>query len=261
MRAPRWLGAAVAAAAIVGACTDAGTSPNAVVAIAFDTLPYPAVVASDTMRDSLGKAAPFHAIAYNSNGAAIVSPNIRYLALDTGVLIDAQGYFVANTRTSGSVRVVATASGLQSVTKTVQVTRAPSKLAITTKASDTLKYALPDVASTNVMPLTVKLTGDSSGVALPVTGFLVSWQVTYRGAVIPKSDTTIVSLFDDVNHASLLDTTSTDGSAGRKLRVRSNNLPSAADSFVVFATAKYRGAVVAGSPAKFVIHFRPKSAR
>ena len=60
---------------------------------------------------------------------------------------------------------------------------------------------------------------------------------------------------------SLVDTTGTDGTAARTLRIRSNALPSSADSFVVYASTRYRGAAVAGSPVKFVIHFRPKPAR
>ncbi len=254
--------AATFAGATAVACTDVGTAPNAVVAIAFDSLPYPAVVARDTMRDSLGRAAALHAVAYNGSGDVIENPSVRYLALDTGVVIDAKGYLIANTRTSGTVRVVATASGLQSLTRTILVTRAPTKLAATSKASDTLKYALPDVASANVTaPLAVVLTGDSAGTARPVAGFLVSYQVTFRGSVVPASDTTLVSLFDDANRVGGLDTTAADGAASRKLRIRSTLLPSTADSFVVFATAKYRGAGVAGSPVRFVIHFRPKTAR
>lgn len=257
-RAPRWVAAALVAAAVAGACADVGTSPDAIVAIAFDTLPYPVVVAGDTMRDSLGRAAPLRAVAYNVAGGVIASPAVRYIALDTGVIIDAQGYLVANTRTSGTVRVVAAASAMQSLTKTVIVTRAPTLLAITGGAADTLKYALPDAVSNVSSALAVKLTRDSSGTALPVPGFLVTWRVTYHGVTVAASDTTLASLWNDASHPSLMDTTAGDGAASRKLRIRSNNLPSAADSFVVFATTRYLGAVVAGSPARFVIHFRPK---
>ncbi|MEK6612844.1 MAG: hypothetical protein AABZ29_08660 [Gemmatimonadota bacterium] len=260
-RVPCWVAAAVAAAAAAGACSDVGTSPDAIVALAFDTLPYPAVVAGDTMRDSMGRAAPLRAVAYNADGDVIANPALRYLALDTGVLIDAAGYLVATTRTSGSVRVVAAASALQSLTRTVIVTRAPSLFAVSGSATDTVKYALPDLPTNVSKAMTVKLTRDSAGTTLGVPGFLVSWQVTFHGVTVERSDTTLASLWDDARHTSLLDTTFTDGTAARMLRIRSNTLPSSADSFVVFATARHRGAVVAGSPARFVIHFRPKSAR
>lgn len=256
-RSPWWVAAAFVVAAAAGSCTNVGTAPNAIVALAFDTLPYPSVVAGDTLRDSLGRAAPLHALAYNSDGALIANPALQYLALDSGVDIDAHGYLVATTRTSGTVRVVAVAASLQSLTKTLIVTRAPSLFAASGSAADTVKYTIPDSAS-NVSPaLTVKLTRDSAGVAVGVPGFLVSWQVTFHGAIRAKNDT-IASLWDDAKHTSVLDTTSADGTASRTLRIWSNALPATKDSFVVFATTGYPGRPVAGSPARFVIHFRPK---
>lgn len=259
-RAPRWVAAAFVAAAWAGACTTAGTAPDGIVAIAFDTLPYPSVVAGDTMRDSLGKAAALHALAYNASGSLISNPSLHYIALDTGVDIDANGYLVATTRIGGTVRVVAASSGLQSLARTIVITHAPTKVAITNAAVDTVKYALPDAATNVSKALTVKLTRDSAGSTVAVPGFLVSWQLTYHGQTIAKSDTTIASVWDDgsTRKTSLLDTTSSDGTASRVVRVRSNALPASIDSFVAYATTRYRGAVVAGSPAKFVIHFRPK---
>jgi hypothetical protein len=95
---------------------------------------------------------------------------------------------------------------------------------------------------------------------VPVPGFLVSWLVMFQNKAIAKSDTTVASLWDDAGtrRISVVDTTASDGTAARVLRIRSTNLPTTADSFQVYATARYRGAVVAGSPVKFVIHFRPK---
>ncbi|MHB0961908.1 MAG: hypothetical protein ACYC5V_01740 [Gemmatimonadaceae bacterium] len=261
-RAPRWVAAAVVAAAWVGACSDVGTSPDGIVALAFDSLPYPSVVARDTMRDSTGRAAPLRAVAYNANGDVIAEPAVRYIVLDTGVVISSQNYLIATTRTSGTVRVVAAAASLQSLQRTVIVTREPDTLAASGATADTLRYALPD-ASTNVSKaMTVRLTRDSSG-TLNVPGFLVSWLVTFRGQTVLKSDTTLASLWEDASsrRVSLVDTTGTDGTAARTLRIRSSALPSTADSFVVFASTRYRGAPVAGSPVKFVIHFRPKSER
>ncbi len=262
--APRWVAAAVVAAAWVGACSDVGTAPDGIVALAFDSLPYPSVVARDTMRDSTGHSAPLRAVAYNADGDVIAEPAVRYIVLDTGVVISSQGYLIATTRTSGTVRVVAAAASLQSLQKTVTVTHAPDTLAASGATSDTLIYESPDVASKNVSKaMTVKLTRDSLGTALNVPGFLVSWLVTFRGQTILKSDTTIASLWEDPTsrRVSLVDTTGADGTAARTLRIRSNALPSTADSFVVYASTRCRGEPVAGSPVKFVIHFRPKSER
>ena len=260
-RAPRWAAAAVVAAAWVGACTDVGTAPDAIVAIAFDSLPYPSVVAGDTMRDSAGRAAPLTAVAYNTSGSVIANPSIRYLSLDTGVDIGPQGYLVATTRTGGTVRVVAAAATLQSLTRTVVVTHPPTLLAASGATDSTLKYDSPDRPTNVGPPMTVKLTRDSAGVSVGVPGFLVSWQATFHGTVVAKADTT-ASFWTDASArvASAVDTTAADGTAARSLRIRTNTLP-ATDSFFVYASVKYRGAAVAGSPVKFVIHFRPKAAR
>ncbi|MBM3907161.1 MAG: hypothetical protein FJ363_03670 [Gemmatimonadetes bacterium] len=260
-RAPAWAAVAVVMAGLVGACTEVGTAPDGIVALAFDTLPYPSVVAGDTLRDSTGKASPLRAIAYNADGDRIAEPAIRFIALDTGVDISSQGHLIATTRTSGTVRVVATAASLQSLQKTVTVTRAPSAFGVSGSAADTLRYALPDAATNVSKTMAVKLTRDSAGTTVGVPGFLVSWRLTFRGQTIAPGDTTLASLWDDARKVSVVDTTSTDGGAGRALRVRANALPASADSFVVYASARYRGAPVAGSPVKFVIHFRPKTAR
>jgi hypothetical protein len=260
-RAPRWVAAVFVAAALLGACTEVGTAPDGIVALAFDTLPYPSVVAGDTLRDSTGRATPLRAVAYNADGDIIAEPAVRYIALDTGVDITSQGYLIATTRTSGTVRVVAAAASLQSLQKTVIVTRAPSAFAASGATADTLKYALPDVPSNVSKTMTVKLTRDSAGTALGVPGYLVSWLVTFRGQPVAPSDTTLASLWDDNRKVSIVDTTGGDGAAARLLRIRSNSLPSSADSFVVYASVRHRGAPVAGSPVKFVIHFRPKTAR
>ena len=259
-RAPVWVAATVVAAAVVGACSGASTAPDGIVSLSFDTLPYPSIVAGDTMRDSLGHAAPLNAVAYNASGAIIANPAVRYFVLDTGVDVSATGYLIATTRTSGAVRVIAAASALQSLPRTITVTRAPDRLVVSGTPPDTLKYALPDVASNVSQPMAVKLTRDSAGTAVAVPGFLVTWALTFHGQTVAKTDTTLASVWDDASsrHTSLVDTTGSDGTASRVLRIRANNLPSAADSFLVYATTRYHGVPVAGSPVKFVIHFRPK---
>jgi len=263
-RVPRWVAGAFVAAACIGACTDVGTAPDAIVSLAFDTLPYPSVVATDTMRDSTGKIAPLSAVAYNSAGDVIANPSVRYLALDSGVDITPQGYLIATTRTGGTVRVVAAAATLQSLQKTVIITHAPKAFAAGSATADTVHYTAPDTAAKNVSKaMTVKLTRDSAGTTVGVPGFLVSWQVTFQGRTIATADTTISSLWDDATSrkVSVVDTTGNDGASARTLRIRSNHLPVVQDSFLVSANVRYRGTVVAGSPVRFVIHFLPKTAR
>lgn len=248
----------VAAAAAAGGCTDVGTNPNLAVAIEFDTLPFPAVVAGDTLRDSLGRAAPLHALAFNSSGALIANAPVQYIALDTGVTIDAGGHVVASAR-SGSVRIVGTVNGVQSISQSLQIARRPDTMVATGQLVDTLKYSLPDSASVNVTPmLNVRLlTSDTAGGITGTHGWLVSYQVTFRGRVLSPADTTWAYLENGNNARTALDTTKADGTSGRQLRVISTLLGTA-DSVFVTATARYRGAQVRGGPLTFVVHLLPK---
>lgn len=250
---------AVAVAALAGSCTDVSTSPTKAVAIEFDTLPYPSVVSGDTLRDSLGRVAPLRAVAINGANAVIENAAIQYIALDTGLTIDATGIVTAQSR-NGTVRLVASVNGLQSVTKTIDVVRRPDSVIATRTLDTTLAYTIPDSAAKNVTAmLGVRVaTRDTSGGITGTRGWLVSYQAFWHGQALPLTDTTLVSLWDEGTRITGLDTTAADGSAGRRLRVRSLLLPTTPDSFIVVATIRYRGASVRGSPVRFVIHTRPK---
>jgi hypothetical protein len=89
--APLALVLALVLAAVVGACTDTSTGPTQIVSLEFDTLAFPSVMTGDTLRDSLGKVAPLHAVAFNGNGAVVANPAIKYLTLDSTVAISGRG--------------------------------------------------------------------------------------------------------------------------------------------------------------------------
>ena len=251
-------------AALAGSCTDVSTSPAQAAAIEFDSLPFPAVVTGDTLRDSLGRVAPLHAVVLNGAGGPITNAAVLYVTLDTGLTIDASGIVTAQAR-NGTVRVLASVSGLrgvplQSVTETLQIARRPDSVIATRTRDTTLVYTIPDSASKNVTaPLSVRVaTNDTSGGFTGTKGWVVSYQTFWHEQPLAPADTTLASLWDDASRVSSLAATGLDGSAGRRLRVRSLLLPTAPDSFVVVATVQYRGAQVRGSPVRFVIHTRPR---
>lgn len=253
----------VALAGIVGlvvGCTAITSDASHVVAIEFDTLAYPSVVAGDTLRDSLGRAAPLHAVGLNSAGAVVSRAPFRYIALDSGVTIDPSGYLTAQVR-SGSVRLVATVNGFQSVAKTLLITRRPDSVVVTSALIDTVRYALRDDPAVNVSPpLSIKIvTRDTVGGIGFTGGWLVSYQAFFHGVALSQKDTTVATLWDDQTNATTLDTTdATSGSAARRLRIRPVGLPTAAESLVVMATVKYKGVAILGSPVRWVIYTRPK---
>ncbi len=249
----------VACAAVAGNCTEIGTNPAVVTAIEFDSLPYPAVVTGDTLRDSLGRAAPLHATAFNVSGNVISSTAITYFALDSGVTISPTGIATAQIR-NGAVRLIASAPGLQSQPETLIVTRRPDSLAVTGPLIDTVFYVLPDNSGTNVSPTLglIVATTDTVGGITGTQGWLVSYQVLFHGQALAITDTTVASLWNAAGIASLVDTTAIGGLVGPRLRIRPAGLPTAAESVMVVATVRYRGAPVRGSPVTYMIQIRPQ---
>lgn len=253
----------VALAGIVGlvmGCTAITSDVSHVVAIEFDTLAYPSVVAGDTLRDSLGRAAPLHAVGLNSAGAVVSRPSFRYIALDSGVSIDTSGYITAQAP-NGSVRIVASVNGFQSIAKTLLISRPPGLVVAVGALRDTVFYALVDNPAVNVSPsLSVKIvTRDTAGGIGFTGGWLVSYQAFFHGVVLSQKDTTVATLWDDQTNPTTLDTTdATSGSAARRLRIRPVGLPTAAESLLVVATVKYKGVAIPGSPVRWVIVTRPK---
>lgn len=250
-----WVGLVLAASA----CTDISTSPEHVAALEFDALPYPAVVAGDTLRDSLGVAAPLKAIAFSGTGAIVDPAPIQYIALDTGVTL-AGGIVVAQRR-SGSVRLIAIAGNLQSPTRSLLIARRPDSVVATGRVRDTVAYVVPDAATTNVSSgLGVRVvTRDTAGGVTATQGWTVSYSATFRGLPLGPADTSVAYLLDDGTRRSGVDTTGADGTASRRVRIRPLGIiQSAIDSVVVVATVRHRGREVPGSPIRFVVVLRPK---
>lgn len=248
------------AVVVISSCTDVSAPADHVAALTFGQLPAPAVVAGDTLRDSLGIVAPLSAVAYNSAGDPIPGAEIQFIALDTGVTIGPRGTVFAN-RTSGSVRIIASSGNLQIRATDLQVTRRPDSVAVSSAATDTVSYVVPDqVTSNSSKALGVKvITNDTTGGLTVSQGWIVSYQAFFRGNAIAPGDTSVVYLVDENRKRSMIDTTSSAGIASRNIRVRPIGITeSATDSVIVIATVNYRGAPVRGSPLRFVVQLRPK---
>ncbi len=246
-------------AAIAGSCTEITTNPSIVTALEFDSLPYPAVVTGDSLRDSLGNVVPLRAIAFNSAGNVIANAGFTYLALDSGITIGPGGFVTAQAH-NGTVRIIASApSGLQSSPESLIVARRPDSLVATSALIDTVFYVLPDNPVSNVSSsLALRVaTFDTTGGILGTQGWLVSYQVFFQGKAIPVTDTTVVALWNTASQPSLVDTTASDGSVSPRLRVWPAGLPTTAESVTVVANVRYRGAPVRGSPLTYLIQIRP----
>lgn len=250
----------VVAAALLG-CVDLGTDPDVPFAVDFDSIPWPSLLAGDTMRDSLGVVKPIRVTAYNSDGDVIDGVGTTWFVLDTGATVDADG-ILTTTRRDGSVRILGSIAGLHSPQRTVRIARRPDTLLTTQDTNVAFTYTLPD-APTNLTPaLTVRLltTDTVGGLAQGVQGWIVRWRAVHEGDTLEPNDASLVTLQTTGGVRSEQDTTPTDGSSVRRLRIWANRLPQPVDSFLVVAESRLHGVPVAGSPVIFKVKVSPPAA-
>jgi hypothetical protein len=236
------------------ACGDVSGSSTSVLSLQFDSLAAPSVVLGDTLRDTLGNVALPVVHAFNFRGDEIMSAPIWFQSPDSGVTVDSlTGIVVGDSLRSTQARIIATVAGLQAIQK-LDVTLRPDLIAAV-NGLDSLSYSLLDT-TVNVSPqLTVKLTHGLAPNDSAVKSYIVSF------SIVSQSDPQLAQLVNDGGRPSLVDTTNTDGIAGRAIRLHPLFLssPNQVDSVIVNATAKYQGAPVAGSPVRLVLRFKPLS--
>jgi hypothetical protein len=245
-------------------CLDFSTSPGEILYLTFERLPYPSIVAGDTLRDSTGTAALLRANAINADGDIVATAPLRFYAIDdtTDVLdVDStSGRVVASATNPRTVRIIASLSGLQSPPLALSITRSPDSLVIVVPA-DTISYSFTDTTRNYSDALTAAVIHHDSGTFFsPVSGWVVKYSLDSLG------DTTRATIVDDQNRklrnlssgAFHIDTTGTDGTAARKVRIRPGlSIPSPLDSVEVVVEAKYKGLHIPGSPARIWVYVKP----
>ncbi|HJU73280.1 MAG TPA: hypothetical protein VJ717_06025 [Gemmatimonadaceae bacterium] len=245
---------ALCCAVFIAACIDFGTDPNEIGSISFDGIPYPAVVAGDTLRNEAGQVAPLRATVRTGAGDTIANPSVQFFTRDTTITLTADGRVLGRSSALGVARLFATADGLQSVTREIDVVRLPDTV-VFVGAPDTLVVSSVDTTN-NSGDFRLRLLNKASGAG--VKGFLVRYILEFRGAPIAPGDTTRILLVDEAGRPSVVDTTDGGGEAGRRVHVRVPQLSGTSDSAVV------RFRVSAGAyPAiqrefRHVLHIRPR---
>ena len=234
------------------ACTDLSGSSTGVLSIQFDSLAAPSVVLGDTLRDTTGAVIVPAVHAFNFKGEEITSVPVRFQSPDSGVVVDSvTGTVFGDSLRSTAARIVASVGSLQAVQK-VDVTLRPDLLAAVT-GRDSLSYSVID-STLNVSPrLEVKLTHGGAPNDSAVKSYIVSF------AIVSQSDPGLGTLVNDAGRPSVIDTTDTNGVAGRAIRLHPVFLVSETDSIIVSATARYRGIAVSGSPVRLVLKIKPRS--
>jgi len=236
------------------ACGDVSGSSTSVLSIQFDSLASPSVVVGDSLRDTTGAVILPAVHAFNFNGDEITPVAVRFQSPDSGVVVDSiTGNIFGDSLRSTPARIVATVGSLQAIQK-VDLTLRPDLLA-PANGRDSLSYSLLDT-TLNVSPqLTVKLTHGVAPDDSVVKRYIVSF------AIVEQSNPSLGELVNDAGKPSVVDTTDTNGVAGRAIRLHPLFLSSATtvDSIIVNATAKYRGSQVSGSPVRLVLKVKPGS--
>ncbi|HUQ48171.1 MAG TPA: hypothetical protein VM053_08015 [Gemmatimonadaceae bacterium] len=231
------------------ACTDVSGNSGSVLSIQFDSLAAPSVVVGDTLRDTTGVAIRPVVHAFDFDGNEITSPTIRFQSPDSGVKVDSvSGFITADSLRSTQARIYATVGSLQAVQR-LDVTLRPDSIAAVNEV-DSLLYSPTDTVSPQ---LKVKLTHGKAPNDSAVKSYIVSY------AIIAQKHPQLGELVNDAVRASRVDTTGTDGVAGRAIRLHPLNIVVARDTILVDATAKYRGVPVAGSPVRFILILKPRA--
>jgi hypothetical protein len=242
----------LALATAMFACGDVSGSSTSVLSIQFDTLASPSVVIGDTLRDTTGTVILPVVRAFNFKGDEIPSPQVWFQSPDTGVTVDSiTGAVIGDSLRSTAARIIATVGSLQAIQE-VDVTLRPDTIAAVT-GLDSITYSLLDSTKNLSRALTIKLSHGVSPNDSAVKSYIVSF------AIVSQSNPQLALLVNDAGKASIVDTTDASGIAGRAIRVHPLFLssPTAVDSVIVNATAKYKGVAVRGSPVRLVLRIKP----
>ncbi len=220
---------ALVLALFAAACTEIDTGPNVPASIEFPALPFPAVVAGDTLRDTSGVAAPLRARVFNPDNEEIVDAPVRYAALDAVVTVDSvTGVVVAGSRADTATRLVAYVGSLQAPPLRLSVVPRPDSVG-PSGTIDTLRYSVSDTTRNLSGELAVRVVHHADTGDVPVRDWIVFFTLE------DPADTVRARVVGDDQRPSAADTTSAAGVAARKVRLLPAGLTSPRDSIVVVA--------------------------
>ncbi|MBA3644815.1 MAG: hypothetical protein H0W63_01425 [Gemmatimonadaceae bacterium] len=244
---------AVVGVIAAGACTDVTGAKNEILSIQFDSLAFPSVVVGDSLRDTTGAIALPRVTAFDFGGAVIPTATVRYYTADRGVTVDSiTGLIRGDSVRATPVRIIATVGEIQAE-RLLSVTLRPDTMFAGNRV-DSIRYSLLDTTLNLSSAVTVSLRHGVTGADSAVNAYLVSF------AVVSPSGSAVADLVDEAGRKSNVDTTDTNGLAGRRIRLHATLLssPTLNDSIVINATAKYRGKVLKGGPVRLVVRIKPR---
>lgn len=256
--APAWA-AGTLAAWLIASCSEA-TGPGGVLSIQFDRVPMPAVVLNDSLRDTLGVAARLRAHAFGA-AAEIPGAPIRYLSLDTGLVVDSiGGWVVASNRRTTVARVVATVNGLRTQPESLAVALRPDTISIAGTVPTITYVTVPRTSPQNTSSSLSVRVGSFPGTPGPAADSVSgNWLVRYtlvRAATVVADSTLLAGATAGASSAFAV-TDLTTGIASKTVRVVPRLGLRLKDTLIVDASVTYKGVAVRGSPVRFIVPLTP----
>ncbi len=259
------LGALLLATALgTAACATIDTDPSVPASIEAPPQAFPSIAIGDVLRDTLGVAQPLRVILRNIDGDVIENPPIRFLYVqaerDSALEVDAESGLVRVIKrpTGTTTQIAARFEEAIQILIPIRVTNEPTTASQT--GSPSIKGFFPDTGAQgnaeNSTPLEVRVQYvDTLGALANVSDWLVRFAVVEPDNRL-NDNTQPVYLVDDNFRASQVDTTESNGTATRRLRIRQALFPAggaAIDTVVVEAVVFARGQQVTGGPIRIVI--------
>lgn len=250
---------AVAGLAVGVACGEVPTLDNGIAYYTTVELPLPTVAAGDTLRDSLGNAAPLRVRAFGRDSQEITGLTVTFLptAVPSNVTIAANGVLVADDTVRSVQLVGRIGDRLQTSIVTLQIVPEPATIARTDNvAADDSVYSAPVLRA---LPATVS--AFYRGAGTPVNGIIVRYRID---SLKPSTSAPGSAVLTNASGGGLVrpdstiavDTTKTAGNATRSVLVRAGS--GVEKVFISASARRLRDATpLAGSPVHFVLNLKP----
>ena len=249
----RWMlaCAAMGVALWAGGCREVPAPEGGVHAISPLILASPGLVAGDTLRDSLGVAAPLDVIAFGLDNEPLdPQPERIFVVLDTTAIL-VGGRFLVGVDAGTTARVVGEVGSLQTQPASVKVTLQPDTIVAADSAEHLVVYSLsppPDTVAQTTLNVNVRNRAADAG----VEAVIVHFSIDKAPASIDETPS-VVLLNGTV--ISTRDTTESNGRASRVARLRLAALSQhQTDTVLVSATTSYRG--VSLGTVQFILVFQ-----
>lgn len=244
-------------AIVLAGCIDLSTDPDEIVAIQFQELPWPSVVAGDTLRDASGTIAPLTAILFDAGGDPATG-DVEFLSQSAAVQVVEGDYVIADSEATGTVNLLASTPGIQSNFRMLEIVPAPDSMDVDGTIAP-LRWVVPDDPTSNTSAaLGARVFSNAGDAPVGVKSWIVNFVLEVEGVPVPVGDTTQLFLVGDNGRPSWVDTTGAQGSVSRRVRLRIAPGLTPPDSAVVLMHASYRGSPLAGSPVRLVLPIQPR---